>query len=745
MLWCTTPSSEGLFQEGSMDTWQIVETTFDPQQRAYKEAVFTIGNGYLGTRGAFEEGYDRDQPVTLVHGVFDDVPIVHTELANAPSWTGLSLRIGDDWFRMDRGTVLSYERRLDLKTGTLKRDVRWRAPGGRVVSLSFERFASMADPHVMVVRCHVRSETFSGQVEVRAGVDGIVDNEGHRHWGLQSQGQVGDRAVMLAVETRESGIVLAEAAHLTLSAAGAVAYEVRDCPWSPHVLARCRLRPGGEVTIDKIVTVYTSRDVVEPARVAVDTLLQAVSRTVPALRRVHEQAWAALWQASDIEIDGDPFAEQAVRFSLYQLLIAAPQDDDRVSIPAKTLSGYGYRGHVFWDVEIFMLPFFIYTQPARARDMLLYRYHTLPGARRKAVSQGYRGAMYAWESAATGDETTPRWVPVWVEERGEDELIRIWCGDIELHITADIAHAVHTYWRVTGDDAFMRDYGAEIILETASFWASRAEWNEAQGWYEIADVIGPDENHDHIDNSAFTNEMARWNLQTAMDVLAWLRVSYPSKAAELVSRLALTSEWLRAWEGVIDGLKRMYDPETKLIEQFDGFYDLETLDFSAYEPRQTSLQAILGIEETQQVQVLKQPDVLMLLYLLGERFDEETLAANWAYYTPRTDLTYGSSLGPAIQAALAARMGELDQAYRYFRLAAQTDLEDARGNTADGLHGATAGGLWQAVVFGFAGVRLTDAGFEAEPRLPPTWGRLAFKLQYHGKWRKFELSQPPSD
>lgn len=721
-----------------MKHWKVTENQFDSDMLGHHEAVFTIGNGYLGTRGTFEEGYPGSEPVTLVHGIYDDVPIVHTELVNAPSWIELQVLVGGERFRMDRGEVLAYIRELDLQAGVLRRSVRWRSPSGHTVDLAFERFASLADPHSLDVRCCVTSIDATVVVEIRAGISGIVDNAGVRHLRLLDQGPIDERSVYLEVQTAATGHRLGLAAALEISAPEAV-YTVQDCPWSPTVIARGQLAPGQCLIADKLVAIYTSRDSEAPRDAAIARLARAQASGFDALLAAHREAWAALWQRADIVIDGDDAADLAVRYSLFQLMIAAPRFDDRVSIPAKTLSGYGYRGHVFWDTEIFMLPFFIYTQPEVARNMLMYRYQTLPGARQKAAGQGFEGAMYAWESAGDGTETTPRWVPVWVKERGEDELVRIWCGDIELHITADVAYAVQNYWRVTGDDTFLRDYGAEILLETARFWVSRAEWHPERGIYEIRDVIGPDENHDHISNNAFTNGMAQWNIKAGLEVVEWLRAHDAAYADALLERLGLTDAALCRWTDVMERLYLEVAPDTCLIEQFEGFYDLEVVDFQAYEPRTISFQALFGIEETQRRQVLKQPDVLMLLYLLDGAFSDAVLRANWAYYTPKTDLSFGSSLGPAIQAALAARLGDSAQAYHYFRLAAQTDLENTRSNAAEGIHGATAGGLWQAVIFGFGGIRLTEEGPVAAPRLPVGWQRLAFNLCYRGQWLRFDL------
>ncbi len=707
------------------DNWHIVETEFDPQALHHKETVFTIGNGYLGTRGAFEERYPGDRPATLVHGVFDDAPLVHTELANAPNWLSFILLVNGERFRMDRGTLLSYRRDLDLRNGILSRVVRWRSPAGHTVDVAIERFASLAEQHLLGIRYRVTALDFAGALELRAGLNGHAFNALF-HWQAVEQGVAGPQGVYLHTRTRHSGIELCAACHLAVSGGADVAYTHLDCDNAPAIAARVAVQPGEQVTADKLVALVTSRDADDARQAALSGLEGALGHGYDGLRAANAAAWAVEWDACNVTIEGDDEADLALRYSLFQLLIAAPRHDDRVSIPAKTLSGFGYRGHVFWDTEIFIVPFFSYTRPEIARNLLMYRYHTLPGARRKARASGYEGAMFAWESADSGDETTPRLMP------GPDgEIVRIWCGDIEHHITADVAYAVLQYWRVSGDDDFMRDYGAEIVLDTARFWASRVEWNAAQERYEINDVIGPDEYHDHVNNSVFTNRMARWNLESALDVLAWLRRTYPQKASELAARLDLAQE--QRWADVIERLHVLHDPETGLMEQFEGFFDLKDVDLADYEPRSISMQALLGVEQAQQYQVLKQPDVLMLLYLLQDEYDRETLRVNWDYYTPRTDLTFGSSLGPAIQALLSARLGKPEAAYEHFIHAARTDLRDARGNAADGIHAATSGGLWQALVFGFAGLDLGEGGYTVAPNLPDHWNSVSFSFLHRGE------------
>ncbi len=711
--------------------WNILESDFNPDSQHHQETVFTIGNGYLGTRGSFEEGYPNDQAATMIHGIFDDAPIVQTELVNCPSWLSLTIRVEGETFRLDRGKILKFDRQLNLKLGLLTRTVQWQSPNGHVFEFRFERFCSLADQHVFAMRVQVTSIDFTGAIEIASGFDPHPTTVSLEHWRTLDRGS-SEAMLWLSSQTLHSQMKLGLAAKLTIVNENAVVHAI-DTALTTIV----QIQPQQTLTVEKIVTVYTSRDVEDPLGAAIRRL-----ETVPSYKTLlaaHISAWAIAWQASDIVIEGDLKAQACVRHNLFQLLIAAPRHDDRVSIPAKTLSGFAYRGHVFWDTEIFIVPFFALTQPNLARNLLTYRYHLLPGARRKAKEAGYEGAMYPWESAHTGDEVTPRWVP-----GANGEMIRIWCGDIELHITADVAYGAWQYWQVTGDDAWMRDFGAEILFETAKFWASRAEWNSQRQCYEINDVIGPDENHEHVNNNAFTNAMAQWNLRSALSLWDWLQQSFPQTCDRLQQSLNLTVDRFAHWAEVAEHFTVKPDFNTRLIEQFDGFFDLEAVNLDDYEPRTRSMQAILGIEPTNQKQILKQPDVLMMMYLLRQQFDRETLQANWDYYTPRTDHTYGSSLGPAIQAILACELGYVEDAYDHFMRAALVDVEDVRRNAAEGIHAASAGGIWQSIVFGFAGIRFNELAPVAHPNLPAHWTRLKFRLTWRNQAYEFDLTPEAS-
>ena len=721
--------------------WEILYDQFVPDTLNHLETVTMIGNGYLGTRGSFAEGYPGANRATFVHGVFDDTPIVFTELANIPDWTALQIKFNDKVFSLAEGTLHSFTTRLDLQYGVLTRQVDWESPDNQRIMINFERFACLHNVHLLMQRLRITSQNFEGQVEIQAPINGYALNEQLMHWQHASNNHQHD-ANQLVIKTIASKITVAVAQDYRYQG-DLTQKSIWNVPMQPTAVFLFGLKAGESVTFEKRTALFTTRDTANPSQAGFELLEQSSGLSWIQIRRQHDKAWNAVWSTSDMVIDSDDDAQIMVRFCLYQLLIAGPQHDDQVNIGAKTLSGYGYRGHVFWDTEIFMLPFFTFTQPQIARNLLSYRYHRLPGARKKAKANGYDGAQFPWESADTGEEVTPTWVPAWVDnEDGKSmELVRIWTGDIQIHITADVAYAIMQYWKITGDDEFMLTRGAQVILETAKFWASRLEWNQSKERYEITDVIGPDENHDHIDNNAFTNRMVVWHLQTAQEIFEWLVSNPDQQADDLLSMLGITQAVSQEWQ---KKATLVYFPdinEEGIIEQFDGFFDLDYIDFSLYAGRTKSMQEIFGIEGTQKVMALKQADVVMLLYLLRDKFDLTTIEANYDYYNIRTDHEYGSSLGPAMHAIVAAMIGRRGEAYQHFLRAAKADLYDVRGNIKDGIHAASLGGVWQAVVFGFAGLRINQDGWSVHPKLPEGWRSVEFSFYHKGELQRVRVTE----
>ncbi len=424
------------------------------------------------------------------------------------------------------------------------------------------------------------------------------------------------------------------------------------------------------------------------------------------LLREHREAWARRWDDGDIIIDGDPELQHAVRFSLFHLM-ASVGDRGEAAVGARGLSGPAYRGHVFWDSDVFVLPFLAATHPPAARAMLEYRSRRLPAARAAARHLGRAGARFPWESAAEGTDVTPATASM---PTGAVTPVRT--GELEEHIVADVAWAAACYLDWTADSDFANGAGLELLVETARYWASRVRY-DGDGQAHIDGVIGPDEYHESVDDNAFTNVMARWNLRRA------------------ASAGGVADADRVAWRAVADALVDGYDPGTRVYEQHAGFFDLEPIVIAEISPRRPiAADLLLGRTRTARAQVIKQPDVLMLHHLIPDDVAPGSLQSNLDFYEPRT--AHGSSLSPAIHAALLARAGQYEPALEWLRVAARIDLDDLTGSTAGGLHLATMGGLWQAIVSGFAGVRARRDRLIIDPRLPPAWRGLTIGLRYRG-------------
>lgn len=732
--------------------WNFEERYFSPENANHYETLFTVGNGYLGTRGSFEEGHSTEIAATMVHGIYDHIPsALVPELVNAPNWLPIQILVDgtpfavinktNDMMRPLEGVIFGYERVLHLDTGLLTRSALFRAASGSVVRIDFERFASLHDEHVLAQRVTVTAVDGAPQIEVRAALHADVTNMGAQHW-LSEVGTLAEDGIIgVEVTTQQSGYRLAMASRLM----SPYPVESLEAGKRPANLTRFSLQQEQSVTLDKITSVYTSRDTDAPFPDAQAKVRQASAQGYDALYTAHAAEWQSYWETSDIKIDGDEECQIAIRFTTYHILITAPRHDERVSIGAKTLSGMGYKGHVFWDTELFALPLVTLTHPQIGRNLLMYRYHNLPGARHKAQANGFQGAMFPWESTDTGEETTPQWSDV----QPDGSRIRIWTGDNEQHISTDIAYAILQYWHYTGDDTFLCQYGAEIVLDTAIFWGSRVE--ERNDRFEISQQIGPDEYHENVDNSVFVNRMTQWHLQQALALLDWLRASAPADAERLSAALDLTPQRLDHWRDVIARIFIPFDPEREIHIQFPGFFDMEYIPVPNYFPRTTSVQAILGHARSIQTQVLKQADVVMMMALIGEDLAvppghdvRQVMVNNWNTYYPRTD--HGSSLSPAMHAWAAARLGLYDPAlnpvaYDMFHHAVHIDLHDNKGNVRDGIHAAACGGVWQAVVFGFCGLHIDSQGeLQISPNLPDHWRQVTFKVSYRGEVRTFKVT-----
>ena len=682
-------------------SWRIEQEGFDHARERQMESLFAVGNGYLGVRGALDSPLPGSQCDLFIAGVYDrkrsDLPYsevefftpdrgdnCYAELVPLPFPFRLSIRVEGVPLDFSGQYGQDLRRVLDLRGGLLHSAALYETPGGRRTRVRTRRCASLADPHLLLQEAVVSPENHWGAVELDAPLDDPDLALRHPHL-ERLEDTIAADLECVRYATRASGIQI--------------------CIVSRVAREAHRLR--------RLVSIFTSRDGADPAAAALAHSQALAGSDIDELFAAHSAKWAQFWLRADIRIPGRPAVEQALRFGSYHLRLPL-SDDEHVSIGARTLSGRAYEGHVFWDTEIFMLPFYLHTEPARARKLLLYRYHTLAGARRRALELGYGGACFAWESTVTGDDVTP--TKIVLKSTGKE--IPIFTGSQQIHVTADIAYAVWRYWEATGDEAFLAGPGAEILFETARFWKSRATRGERH--YHIRGVVGPDEYHHAVNDNAYTNWMARFNLDRA----AWL-------ARHAGVHLAEADEWT----GLAQSLYIPAPDERGVIEQFEGFFALGDHPLLQEERLKAPVSRLFDWQEINRLKILKQADVLMLPLLFPEAFPEDVVAANYRYYEPLTD--HGSSLSPAVHAAIAARIGLREDAERYWKQSLWLDLSNAMDNSMLGVHPAAMGGTWQALVFGFLGVHFSQAGPQADAlaaeRLPAGWSRVEMTLLYRGR------------
>jgi trehalose/maltose hydrolase-like predicted phosphorylase/hydroxymethylpyrimidine pyrophosphatase-like HAD family hydrolase len=702
----------------------LIEEGYNRLRQREVESLLAIGNGYLGTRASLEEQGRTCWPATFVAGVYDKIDDDSLEeLIMFPEWLLTWVYVDGKKLVLETDKFLEHRRVTDMKKGIYRREWRHVGPGNRITSISFLHFASLDDPHALVSRVTVVPENYGGEITVKTGLKWY----GERKPALMLLDKSTDRdgrSALIKAATHFTDIIAAEACrNRPRQGFLEVDYSARIEEAALYDAWSWRAGAGQEITIDKLTCIYTSRDTDRVEQDACAHLAELEERGIDNLLLDHLHAWEERLKTASITIKGDGEAQRWVNFSIYHLISAGNAHDDRVSIGARALTGPVYKGHVFWDSEIFVLPFFVLTHPPTARAMLMYRYNTLPAARARAKELGCRGALFAWESTITGEDMTPTFA---LGRKGT--IVPIVSGQLEQHISADVAYGVWFYWNATRDDHFLIAAGAEILIETARFWTSRVD-KEGDA-YHIKYVEGPDEFHEIVDDNMYTNMMAAWNLRQAARVVEFLRGSYPQEFNGIKKRISLDDRETDGWLEVAREMYRDMAGSNDLIEQFAGFFALEDIDVRDYEPRTAAMDVILGREITAKTRVTKQADVVMLLYLLECEFGEKTIRENFDYYDIRT--AHDSSLSPSMYGLVAARLGLMRSALRYFRQAGQVDLADNMGNAAGGVHTAALGGLWQQVVMGFAGVRVGEEGVSLYPKLPASWGRLEFSLEWRG-------------
>ncbi len=709
--------------------WLLVESGWDPDRAVAMGSNFLSGNGYLGYRGTAPDQGAADYVALVVTDTYDCADGHWRELSTVPN--PLSVAADIDGVPLAMATAERVETSLHLADGCVGGTYTHTAPSGPV-EVTYQRFASYDRLHVLAQRwtLHATTDTV---VTIDAGIDADIWSLNGDHLPVVALAREGD-ALVAAATTVESGIDIVVATHTTIT--GGDQSEPIDLVANDRLVARTQLTvaAGTSITVDAIATIVTSSDAADPRAQALESLLEASAAGYDRLLADSTRRWADIWEASDVDVEGDIVDQACLRFSVYHNRICTPAHTDHLPIGARGLSCQAYQGSAFWDQEVYNLPAFLFTEPDIARSIIVYRHRTLDGARRKAARLGYEGAFYAWISGTTGDELCP---DVFFTDVLTGRPIRNHFNVWQMHVAPDVVTTLERYVEVTGDTDLVVSHGAEIAFEVARFLRSFVRYDEVCGTYHCIRLLGPDEWHENVDDNAFTNYQVQAALGFAVRTHDWLGTEHPGALTALAERIGLRDDEVAGWRRVRDHIVLPEPGEDGLVEQFAGFFELEDVSPADVRTRLLHPQEYWGWPNgiAVRTQVSKQADIAMLLWLHRERFDDATTRANYEYYEARC--SHDSSLSHAAHGMVAARLGDAERAHSHFRRTATVDLLNTQhavvgGTFIGGIHTAACGGTQQLAVQGFGGLGFADSRLRVDPILPPTWTALRYPVTWRG-------------
>ncbi len=733
------------------DEWRIVESRFSPDHAERAETIYALANGYLGVRGTFEEGRPCVYPGTFVNGFHETWPIVHAEdayglartgqtIVNVPDTSLLKLFVDDEPLFLPVARLSDYERILDMRAGTLSRSFVWSTPSGKHVQVRSERVVSLESRHLMAIDFEVTMLDHAAPIVISSHMlnrqDAEPDADEPEELDPRVAKDLGRRVLEPKVVRSDEVRLLYgyRTAHSHMTLGVGIDHEITTD--NPHtavttcgedggkVVVTVDAQPGVPIRITKYAAYHTSRSVdAEELVDRADRVLDRAKRNgFGALVATQRQHLDRFWDRADVRVTtAAPYAgrlQQAIRWNLFQLLQASWRAEGS-GIPAKGLTGHGYEGHFFWDTEVYVLPFLAYTQPRIARNLLRFRHSMLDDARARAQKVSQRGALFPWRTI-----------------NGLEASAYYQAGTAQYHINADIAYAIRKYVDVRGDTGFLSEVGGEILVETARMWEDLGFYGEG-GRFHIHSVTGPDEYTTVVNDNAFTNLMARLNLNYAAAAVRRLESEQPEAYAALVAEVDLQPDEVASWERAAEAMYVPFDPERQINPQDDSFLEREVWDLAGSPEDKFPLLLNYHPLVIYRFQVIKQADIVLAMLLLGNEFSPEQKQRNFDYYDPLT--TGDSSLSASVQSIVAAEIGNQDKAIEYFTYALMMDLGDVAGNVSDGVHVASAGGLWMALTFGFGGVRDFDGALSFDPHLPEDWEQLEFSLRFRDRQLRISL------
>jgi alpha,alpha-trehalose phosphorylase len=737
------------------DEWNVIERAFHPEFLAQSETMLALGNGYLGMRGCPEEGGPNAENTTLINGFHETWPIVYAEDAYGFAKTGqticnvtdskiIKLFVDDEPFWLPDARLLSYDRRLNMKSGTLDREILWETPAGKQVSIRSRRLVSFENRHVAAISYCVTLLNANAFVLISSEMTADqpashIDTDDPR----LAKAFSGRVLHPQACYSKGCRIVLCHAtkkSRLTVACATDHALET-SCPHTDNTVCTdhfgqvaftIEARQDCPIQLTKYIVYHTSNtaSAQELCGRAEWTLDRVTVQGFQQLLSSQEQYLDDFWRRSDVRIKdvredrtkrSTVEIQQAIRFNLFHVLQASARAED-TGVPAKGLTGKAYEGHYFWDTEIYLLPFLTYTSPRIARNLLIFRYNMLPQARARAKQLGHRGAMFPWRTI-----------------NGEEASAYYAAGTAQYHINADIMYALRKYVQATGDESFLRDYGAEMLVETARLWLDLGFYSETRGGkFCINGVTGPDEYSAVVNNNAYTNLMARENLRYAAQTVKSLQSAEPDAYNALAHKTALEPSEVERWIRAAENMYVPCDEDRQIVLQDESFLDREPWDFKNTPPEHYPLLLFYHPLDIYRKRVIKQADVVLAMFLLGDMFSPEAKKRNFYFYDPLT--TGDSSLSSCVEAIIAAQVGDIEKGIRYGMAALLMDLADVGGNVKDGCHIASMGGTWMMLTYGLGGMQDNDGTLSFWPRRAPEENAiLRFPVTYRGQTLEIEI------
>lgn len=708
--------------------WQIIETGFDPEHGEVAESIFSLGNEYMGLRGYFEEGYSGAHlQGSYIGGVYErrmlgrggyKGTLPFTEfMVNTVDW--VYTRIECNGVKLDLNTVSfgAFERVLDLRTGVLARSFVWQVDTRTSVKLTFERFLSMPNPHLGAQRVHIEAMQGTADIKLWAGLDFSPNHQmtGTNHFACSGE-TAKDNACQILGTTQNTAQPVFAAVHFSgLGGTG----EVR--PKYAGMYYACKVDAGQAIALERLVNIVCGRDFetqLDFKAACEQATALAASLDYDSLKKESAKWWAQQWEASDIKIVGDEEDQQGIRYGIFQLHQTLHTADRSAIIGAKGLTGEAYNGNAFWDSETYCLPFYLFSNPKAARNILQFRYDTLPQAKQRAKALDQDGAFYPI-ATISGHECCDLWQH----------------ANLQLQASTAVTYGLWHYVKVTGDNDFLYDKGAVILVEVCRMLSTRGAYSARSGKYGYYGVMGPDEFQMMVNHNAYTNLMAKHTFEYALQVIGELRDS--GRLSALLAQTGLQEHECEDWQRKAECMYIPYDEAGLVFEQHEGFFDLPHVDISEIPITDFPLYSHWAYDRIYRNDMIKQPDVMMFMLLFMSSFTKEQLKANYDYYTPRC--IHESSLSPSVHSIIASQLGRMEDAYRFFGFATRLDLDNYNRNTHEGLHTTALAASWMNIVYGFGGLRSDGDGLSLWPCIPPMWQSYHFTIQYRGAVLRLEV------